>query len=427
MKRRIVKYLPAIIIFALSFILTTASVIVAKNIEQPMAINSLDDLENIHNNLSGYYVLSCDIDMMEKQDGKEEYRGWKPLGTKENPFTGRIDFNYHSLINLFFSDEYLSEQFVNSEDVLVGFLGYSTGTIIHANFYKPVLPDFSTYSSNGKNIVYGTACAINGGYVTTCSMSVVGNTSVIKGNNITFGSLVGINNKQVLLAKVINTIVANVGGDSILGGIIGVSGISSTNSYLFRGGYNSFTCNGYGTFSFGGIIGMIDGAEVNNVYFGSPDKKGEKQSMIIGAENGLPSKLFAGGAVGRSLSSSSKNKLINICVNNECSVNSIINNCEVGGLIGGGEPQSTTVSSCVFGGNISCANTNNSGIFSQSHVIKESVNSYYLKVCLFPGGCNLEYASKIDYSELSLKSLNWPTNTERGYWTKESDYFYLNI
>ena len=427
MKSKFIKYLPALIILTLVVASTTASIVVAKKITQPTEITSLEDLQEIHNNLGGYYVLSCDIDMLEDQSGSEKFSGWKPLGTKDNPFTGRIDFNYHMISNLYFCEDHLLQQFENVDDVLVGFLGYSTGTIIHANFYKPLLPDFSNYQNHDKNIIYGTACAYNDGYVTTCSVSVVGNTNTIKGNNITFGSLVGVNNKQVLIGKVLNTISADVCGDSIVGGVIGRSNPSSINSYLFRGGYNSFIFNGSNSFAFGGIIGVADGAKINNAYFGSLEKSGGKQSIIIGFKDIASNTIFVGGAIGRSLFTSLKSSMANVCVNNDISVNSSINSCFVGGMIGGGDANSITMSSCVFGGSISCADTSESGIFSQSSVINESSNSYYLSSCIYPYHCNLEHASEIDYLNLSLSNLGWPTNTERGYWTKESDYFYLNI
>ena len=427
MNHKFLKYLPALIVCTLVVASTTASVVIAKKIEQPTEINSLEDLQNIHNNLSGYYVLSCDIDMAKEQGNGEEFSGWKPLGTKDNPFTGRIDFNYHMISNLYFCENYLSEQFKNTDEVLVGFLGYSTGTIIHANFYKPLLPDFSNYLYGDKNVIYGTACAYNDGYVTTCSVSIVGNTNAIKGNNITFGSLVGVNNKQVMIGKVLNTISANVSGNSVVGGIIGRSNPSSINSYLFRGGYNSFVYKGINSFVFGGIIGIADGAKINNAYFGSSEKSGGKQSIIVGFESIKSNSVFVGGAIGRTLFTSLRTSMVNVCVNNDISIDSLINSCYVGGLVGNGDANSITISSCVFGGSISCATTSDSGIITQSLVINESSKSYYLSSCIYPDNCNLEYASEIDFLNLSLNNLGWPTNTERGYWSKESDYFYLNI
>ncbi len=54
---------------------------------------SPNDLDNIRNNLSGNYILANDIDM-------SNFGNWTPIGSDSTPFTGTLDGNGHSILNL---------------------------------------------------------------------------------------------------------------------------------------------------------------------------------------------------------------------------------------------------------------------------------------------------------------------------------------
>lgn len=54
---------------------------------------SPNDLNSIRNNLSGNYILANDIDM-------SDFGNWQPIGSSSAPFTGIINGNGHSILNL---------------------------------------------------------------------------------------------------------------------------------------------------------------------------------------------------------------------------------------------------------------------------------------------------------------------------------------
>ncbi len=58
-----------------------------------VVINTVEDLQNINGNLSGHYVLGRDIDASTTLT-------FKSIGTIENPFTGMLDGNGHTISNL---------------------------------------------------------------------------------------------------------------------------------------------------------------------------------------------------------------------------------------------------------------------------------------------------------------------------------------
>lgn len=56
-------------------------------------IYTAEDLNNIRNDLAGKYILMNDIDL-------SVYENWEPIGTSETPFTGELDGNGNSILNL---------------------------------------------------------------------------------------------------------------------------------------------------------------------------------------------------------------------------------------------------------------------------------------------------------------------------------------
>ncbi len=56
-------------------------------------IRTAEDLNNIRNNLSGKYILMNDIDL-------SSYENWEPIGSSETPFTGELDGNGFSILNM---------------------------------------------------------------------------------------------------------------------------------------------------------------------------------------------------------------------------------------------------------------------------------------------------------------------------------------
>ncbi|MFC5401301.1 S-layer homology domain-containing protein [Cohnella soli] len=74
----------------------------------PIMISTAEELDAIRNNLSGNYILTKDIDLTEYLSSTDTYtgpgydggKGWRPIGTTSNNFTGRFDGNGHVIKGL---------------------------------------------------------------------------------------------------------------------------------------------------------------------------------------------------------------------------------------------------------------------------------------------------------------------------------------
>lgn len=421
------KHIISISIIVCSVSLTILSAVVSKKIVKPTYINSAAELNNIRNNLDGYYVINGNISIKDLAN-EENFDGWEPIGTKEKPFTGKIDFNYYQLKDLYFSASWIHSQYANSdcEQVLIGFLGYSKGTLIHTSFYNPLLPDLSEY--NEKEIVYGTACAVNAGYVTSTSVSFVGNGGLISANGkLTFGSVVGINEKQVLVAKSINTIIINCYHDANIGGIIGKSSDESINSYLFKGGYlqvNSYSRN---SINIGGIIGFIDSGQVDNCYCGSIYKSNDGFSNIVKEYDVSIEKLIYGGIIGL-IGNASNVSIENAYIENDFSTDSKPTESYISGIIGYSLNNSLTVNNSLINCNFLIKSVPNSfNLLCNTDRIFNCKNNYSLTENDSNYNFNTNNVEIIKFSSLSCKKLNWNEKTKTGYWEKTDKGFFLNI
>ena len=76
--------------------------------ENPYVITSPNELDEIRNNLSGYYILGNDIDLSSISE-------WTPIGTEEEPFKGTLDGQGYSINNLTITSDNLD---------VVGLFGY---------------------------------------------------------------------------------------------------------------------------------------------------------------------------------------------------------------------------------------------------------------------------------------------------------------
>ena len=93
MKKTLSKALSLILAVILAFGAMTPAFAADEIPEGYTPIYTAEDLNNIRNNLSGSYILMNDIDL-------SVYENWKPIGTKEAPFTGAFDGNGYLIRNM---------------------------------------------------------------------------------------------------------------------------------------------------------------------------------------------------------------------------------------------------------------------------------------------------------------------------------------
>ncbi len=240
-----------------------------------------NDLDAIRHNLNGSYTLMIDIDSTsagyeelagpDANDGK----GWQPIGTSADPFTGtfdgqgyeirdlRIDRPGEDRVGLFgaISEGALIEHTGVADAVVVG--RRHVGGLVGYNYYhSPAIRNsYSTgsvtgYSSVGGLVGYGYQSTVSDSYSTG---SVTGHHNV--------GGLVG----HIWLATVSNSYSsATVAGDSHhVGGLVGsIDGSTVSNSYA--------TGSVSGGRNVGGLVGHVESLSVSNSY---------ATGSVIGDEN----------------------------------------------------------------------------------------------------------------------------------------------
>jgi len=114
-------------------------------------ISDVAGLEAIRNNLSGYYILSADIDLT----GYE----WTAIGTSENPFKGMLYGAGHKIKGLS-----LKADGVNGT-LVYGLFGYNKGHIVNLNI------ESISVEVNNLNCVIGGIAAYNMGEIMGCNIS----------------------------------------------------------------------------------------------------------------------------------------------------------------------------------------------------------------------------------------------------------------
>ena len=102
-----------------------------------------EDLLKISENLNAKYILMADIDM----SGYD----WTPIGTEENPFSGRLDGNGHTIKNLN----------IKSDDKYVGMFGY----VHEGELYDITLENATVVTTAGNKNNKDSYAGVLAGYV----------------------------------------------------------------------------------------------------------------------------------------------------------------------------------------------------------------------------------------------------------------------
>jgi len=258
----------------LALVLTVSPIIQADSATE-IYINTIDDLWNIRNGLSGSYILMNDLDF-ENNDHYVDWtvsknenttgNGWLPIGNYDNEFQGTFDGQNYSISNLF----------INRDDVGIGLFGYTFNSNIKNINLIDV--DVTGYDSVGGLVGFSM------GYISKCSATgsvtgvyyVGGLVGDNWGSSITksyaevqvqgetcVGGLIG-SNAESIIEQSYST--GDVNGlddyDNDMGGLIGYNDGNITNCYA-TGDVES-----WGVFSWiiGGLVGENDGGSIANCY-----------------------------------------------------------------------------------------------------------------------------------------------------------------
>ena len=268
------------------------------------------DLDEIRNDLGGHYLLMNDLDSETMGYGElasvaaNQGKGWKPIGTSDDPFTGSFDGQGNEISGMFINrpDEYSVGLFgaigvgaivqnirmlnadVAGEWLVGGLVGGNWGDVINS---------YASGTVSGEDCVGGLVGGNSGGVSNSCSTAnVTGHWDI--------GGLLGCSDSN---GTVINSYaVGNVNGEWAVGGLVGgnLGGVVT----------KSFSDSGVmGDDYVGGLIGDNQGT-VSDAY-------------SIGSVTG---EWYVGGLVGDNDSSGT--------VNNSYASGSVVGYSSVGGLVG---------------------------------------------------------------------------------------------
>jgi hypothetical protein len=256
-----------------------------------LEIQTWYDLDAVRNNLRGHHILMNDLDST--TSGYEELasptanqgKGWQPIGTDPNSFTGSFDGQGYEIRDLFIN---------RPDEDFVGLFGIvDEGGVIEDIGVVNV-----TVTGNSS---VGGLMGGNGGTVSNSYSS--GN---VNGGSAQVGGLVGLN-----AGTVSNSYSSDiVTGEGHVGGLVGGNAGTVSNSY------SSGNVNGY--YGVGGLVGVNVGTMSNSYSTGN----------VTGYQ-------WVGGLVGGN----------GATVSNSYSTGSVTGNQWVGGLVGDNEGEGTVSNS----------------------------------------------------------------------------------
>ncbi len=281
---------------------------VAQFTENPnyIPITSPEELSNIRNNLSGNYRLMNDIDL--------ESMEWTPIGTANTPFSGKLFGNGYTINNLS----------ITQTHSLIGLFAKNSGVITNLKISNV---EITVTGINSVTTYMGSLAGENIGLIDGIE-TLNGSISLSLGvaNNSYVGGIVGLNNRDTHLYRLINGIDVSGINTSAAGGLIGIIVDG-------RGFYNSINKgNVIGPTYVGGLAGRVNSVVTNFNCI--------NQGNISGG-------LYAGGLFGRL----NRNATINTSLNN----GTINGSSAVGGLIGQGHGFTDIINSFNLG-NVSGSN-----------------------------------------------------------------------
>jgi hypothetical protein len=257
----------------------------------PIEIRDWHDLDAIRNNLGGHYILMNDLNsttagyMELASPTANQGKGWQPIGTQNNTFTGTFDGQEYEIRDMFsnrpdedyvglFGIVYTGGAIEDIGVVNVTVTGNSSvGGLVGVNV-DTVSNSYSTGNVTG-NLDVGGLVGLNGGTVNNSYTSdsvtgtghvgnLVGGNAGTVSNSYSTGNVIGYHGVGSLVGVNTGTVgnsysTGNVTGNSFIGGLVGANGATVSNSYS--------TGSVTGNSSVGGLVGFNNGGTVSGSFW----------------------------------------------------------------------------------------------------------------------------------------------------------------
>jgi len=233
------------------------------------------DLDNVRDDLTGYYILMNDLDANTPgytelaSDVANQGKGWQPIATSSNneTFTGAFDGQGYKIKDLFINRPW------EGEVALFGFVGegsvikniglvdadvtgeFAVSALVGTSERVTVTNCYATGSVTGIEVAGGLVGINMGGTVKNsyCTCSVSGR---LEFGGFAIGGLVG-DNEEGTISNCYAT--GSVNGEDNVGGLAGLNGYSTISDSYFTGSVT-------GQIEVGGLVGTNDGMVSNSYY-----------------------------------------------------------------------------------------------------------------------------------------------------------------
>ena len=250
-----------------------------------MLVNTVFDLQNMKNKLSGNYALGRNIDASATAGWNG---GFAPIGTETSAFTGRLDGQGHVIDKLT----------INSTGSLAGLFGQNNGTIGDLGLTNISVTSAWKASSGAIYAHVGGLAGINHGSITNAFVtgSIASNSSFSTAPDT--GGLVGTNYGAISRSYAsVNITESSTGNALYLGGLVGWNNSGSITQSYADGTVKSLASSQGAVI--GGLVGQ-NSATIAQSYATGAVTGGAGASGVgglVGANNGSVSETYASGAV----------------------------------------------------------------------------------------------------------------------------------
>ncbi len=365
--KKVILYLKSnigvVILCLVSFVMLLFSVISSNYANTPIYIDDINDFINIEKTgMDKYYIIT----------GYLTFENWTPLGSEENPFTGKLESRKPITI----------KSFNNNGKDNIGIFSVNKGVILGMKVYNPAIEQtFSNVNS------FGYFAGINYGKITSCNVHIgCSNLSFENSENVSVGIFAGINYGDIRKCITTNKVTINTDQSLNFGYMCGESsaGIIELCSAKGFSTINAKSLNG------GGICGVGSNTIFINNYVANTMNVTAGDSTNIGGFIGV--------------------------INNKCDVINSYNGLIVNmsntpielriGSIGRDAGRESSTKNCVT--NLNVASQSNNFIYGsfftdENHLLVD--NCYYITTT---NSLKSYYqGSKISFCELNLQMLGW--------------------
>ena len=274
-----------------------------------MLVNSVYDLQNIENNLSGVYALGTNIDASATASWNSG-AGFVPIGNLNQPFLGTFDGQYNSIENLRINFSTSVSNYNENQVALFGAIDNG------ASIRRLNVADASISSNmpSGAVAILVASAGYAYGNVTISDVTVSGTITAaggVGGAGTSVGGVAGFLEGSITRSSSSANISVDSGTYSAVGDLVGFNNFGSVTQSYATG---NVTAPGFNFYGLGGLVGADMGASAS-----------VSQSYATGQVAGGSSVYGTGGLVGGVVGS----------VTQSYAIGAVSGTGNVGGLVGG--------------------------------------------------------------------------------------------